>query len=340
MNRLGFASISAVQQYLRYAESIALDTQKALIAGDISQEQLSNPQFRITGQQFQSLIADLIAQDKTSLLGLYSGKHVQPGSYNILGYITMSCSSLKDAINKIIPYEKLVGDMGITTIEKEKGHTLICWHCHYDQPEVRSHMIDNVLTSWCNYARWLANQDVSPIEVRLPHSKPKPNLVNEYEQEFGCPVIFNNRRSCIVISDDYLAAPLRQPDNALQQTLESHACHRIQELDESRSRLVPQVKAAIRLLLAQGVSRKEKVAEYLGMNERTLQRKLKKESVSYQQLLDQIRLQKAETLLKQPQLSLNDIADSLGFSEARSFHRSFKNWTGMTPGEFRENALN
>jgi AraC-like DNA-binding protein len=34
-------------------------------------------------------------------------------------------------------------------------------------------------------------------------------------------------------------------------------------------------------------------------------------------------------------LSISDISDRLGFSEARSFQRRFKAWTGITPGEFR-----
>ncbi len=230
--------------------------------------------------------------------------------------------------------------MGVTTIEQESenDYTLICWHCNYDDPFVRPHMIDNVLTSWCNYARWLANREVNPIEIRLPHPRPTRKIINAYEHAFGCPIQFNNQRACIVISSDYLSAPLRQPDTSLQQTLEAHASHQIAELGESSgSRLIPQVKDAIDTLLRQGVSRKERVAEYLGMNLRTLQRKLQKESVSYQQLLDQIRKQKAKTLLKQSQLSLNDISDRLGFSEVRSFHRSFKSWTGKTPREYREN---
>jgi AraC-like DNA-binding protein len=338
MNQLGFASISAVQQYLRYAESVHLDTKAALAAGQISEDMLNQPQMRITGESFQSLIANLIEQSDDPLLGLHSGDYVQPGSYNVLGYITMSCSTLKEAIDKIIPYEKLVGDMGVTRIEKENELTLICWHCLYDNPVVRPHMIDNVLASWCNYARWLANQNVNPIEVRLPHPMPSQKRVQDYQKIFGCPIRFDALQACIAISDDYLAAPLRQPDTSLQQTLEAHASHQMAELHEpSGNRIVTQVKDAIDTLLRQGVSRKERVADYLGINVRTLQRRLQKESVSYQQLLDQVRLKKAKALLKQSQLSLNEIAEKLGFSETGSFHRSFKNWTGKTPGEFREN---
>jgi AraC-like DNA-binding protein len=37
-----------------------------------------------------------------------------------------------------------------------------------------------------------------------------------------------------------------------------------------------------------------------------------------------------------PQLSINDIASLMGFDEPSAFFRSFKKWTGMTPGEYRK----
>ena len=71
------------------------------------------------------------------------------------------------------------------------------------------------------------------------------------------------------------------------------------------------------------------------MTARTLQRKLASDGNSYQSLLDQIRLERASDMLTNSALTIQDIAFNLGFSDGRSFHRSFKNWTGKTPGDFR-----
>jgi AraC-like DNA-binding protein len=49
-----------------------------------------------------------------------------------------------------------------------------------------------------------------------------------------------------------------------------------------------------------------------------------------------LRRELAEHYLLRSDLSVQEIASYLGFSEPRSFHRSFKHWTGMTPGEYRE----
>lgn len=342
MKHLGFASVPAIQQYLRYAEDTGLSISMALSAANLTEGLVSKEQERITGDQFQALIRNLIDQSNDPLLGLKSGQYVQPGSYSVLGYITMSCSTLKEAIDRIIPYEKLVGDMGVTTIETEPGNpdenVLIIWNCAYTDPIVRHHMVDNVLASWCNYTRWLANMEEGPLEVRLEIEKPSTEIISAYEEVFRCPVLFDQPRSCLVINQQYMNTPLRQPDQSLRQTLEEHATTQISVLTDDSSRLTTRVKNAIRAQLKQGVSRKDIVAEQMGMNARTLQRKLQQASASYQQILDEVRQELAQDYLKNSQLPLQEIAVRLGFTEARSFHRSFKTWTGKTPGEYREQS--
>ncbi len=40
--------------------------------------------------------------------------------------------------------------------------------------------------------------------------------------------------------------------------------------------------------------------------------------------------------LTQSDLPLMDVAARVGFSEASTFHRAFKGWTGLTPGTYRQ----
>jgi len=72
------------------------------------------------------------------------------------------------------------------------------------------------------------------------------------------------------------------------------------------------------------------------MTVRTLQRHLQQAGTSYQQILDTLRQELAEHYLLHSDLQIQDIAQYLGFTESRSFHRSFKGWTGETPGEYRQ----
>ena len=83
----------------------------------------------------------------------------------------------------------------------------------------------------------------------------------------------------------------------------------------------------------------EQVADRLHMSTSTLRRRLMEENTTYQQLKDECREAAAIEYLVQRQLKIHEIATLLGFSEAASFVRSFRNWTGMSPKEYRDAAL-
>lgn len=337
MKLLGFASIPAVQQYLRYADSQKLDTQKAIIASGIDPNVLENANGRIPGEQFQALIKTLIECANDNLMGLHSGLYVQPGSYSVLGYITMSCASIGDAIERIPPYERLVGDMGVTRIEKTAKTITLNWRCAYNDALVRRHMIDNVLASWTNFARWLADQDTSPDMILLERPAPESLAeIKEYEDFFRCPIHFSQAKSAVVLARSLLSIPLRQPDQLLLKTLESHASQQMSELESKLGSFSLRVMQAVRKQLNLGQTSKELVADELGVSLRTLQRKLLAEGTHYQSLADEVRLDIARQLLGESKLALQDIAYNLGFADSRSFHRRFKQWTGQTPGEFRK----
>ncbi len=338
MKHLGFASIPAVQQYLRYAESQKIDIAQAISQAEIDPLVLDNANGRIQGAQFQALIKALIKLSVDPLMGLNSSLHVQPGSYSVLGYITMSCATMGDAIERIPTYERLVGDMGVTHIEQDSHSIFLNWQCAYTDKLVRQHMIDNVLASWTNFARWLANQDASPERILLERAKPNSaQETKRYEDFFQCPIFFSQEKSGVALAKNLLKTPLRQPDLLLLKTLESHASQQINELENDLGSFSLQIANAIKKQLIMGQARKELIADEFGLSPRTLQRKLVAEGTSYQQLSDEIRLDMAKQFLSDSKLAIQDIAYNLGFSDSGSFHRRFKQWTGQTPGEFRAN---
>jgi len=69
---------------------------------------------------------------------------------------------------------------------------------------------------------------------------------------------------------------------------------------------------------------------------RTLKRRLSSRGLGYQDLLDQLRATHAMRLLAQPELSVEQIAEQVGYSSAANFYRAFRRWTGRSPGAFRE----
>lgn len=79
-----------------------------------------------------------------------------------------------------------------------------------------------------------------------------------------------------------------------------------------------------------------KSIQELGMSYRPLQRHLSKESLSYQLVLNGTRKELAQHYLVNSDVSTSEISYLLGYQDANSFLRAFKEWTGVTPGKFRQ----
>ena len=338
-DNLGYTSVPSLLKYLRHAEQLGLDIDQALAAAGIKAEDLADNGKRIPSETHERLLAYLLRVSGDPLFGLHCARFVQPGSWSVLGYITMNCATLGEAMSRIVPYEKLVGDMGVSRVEAGADHVRLIWTCRHQAEPIRRHMVENVLASWLLYARWISDSDSSPREVWFEHALPESVDIAEYQAIFGCPIRFEQSCNALIVPLEYLTVPLRQADANLLRTLEEHALTLMAGLDDNEP-LPQRVKNALRLLLKDGLPRKERVAEKFNMTVRTLQRHLQLAGTSYQQILDELRQELAEHYLLRSDLAIQDIASYLGFTESRSFHRSFKSWTGQTPGEFRESQRN
>lgn len=69
-----------------------------------------------------------------------------------------------------------------------------------------------------------------------------------------------------------------------------------------------------------------------------MQRKLQELGTSYYTLLDEMRRELSIYYLQEEHIAISEVAFLLGFLETSAFHRAFRRWTGVSPGEFRRTA--
>ncbi|MGY8828346.1 MAG: helix-turn-helix transcriptional regulator, partial [Pseudomonadales bacterium] len=79
----------------------------------------------------------------------------------------------------------------------------------------------------------------------------------------------------------------------------------------------------------------EQLAQQMHCSPRTLRRHLQELGTHYQELLDELRFERAKTLLGQEEWPICRIAEYLGFSETASFRHAFQRWSGVPPSRFR-----
>ena len=96
-----------------------------------------------------------------------------------------------------------------------------------------------------------------------------------------------------------------------------------------------QIRYLIRQALYTGDCSIERIAGYLSITPRTLQRRLKTEGTSYKLLLEEVRFTIASRYLLDSRASLTTLADMLGYSELSAFSNAFKSKTGLSPRQWR-----
>jgi AraC-like DNA-binding protein len=128
--------------------------------------------------------------------------------------------------------------------------------------------------------------------------------------------------------------PLVQADAAALR-LAREQCER--ELDELG--YDGHVSARVRQALTSGAGGfldVQETAVALGISTRTLKRRLAEEGTTFSALLEELRRERAERLLRSTTLSIDAIAETVGYSDVANFTRAFRRWTKTTPTAFRK----
>ncbi len=79
----------------------------------------------------------------------------------------------------------------------------------------------------------------------------------------------------------------------------------------------------------------DSVSAHLDLTPRTIQRRLSDERSTFRQVLDGVRIARAEELFSEQSMSLTEIAYHLGYSDVAHFSRAFRRITERSPREYR-----
>ncbi len=185
--------------------------------------------------------------------------------------------------------------------------------------------------------RQIGGQDFRPSYVTLTVDAHR-NDICEIEESLGCKF----RRA-----SDFTNA-IAFPARTLGQTVASSSKLLFRLLSgyfdcvkaAARTTLVERVEDYVRGSLTSGSCSIERCAKKLGISERLLQLHISEHGVRFSDVLQQQRLNLAKSYLKQEELSLDEVARLLGYSEQSSFGRAFRRWTGWTPQSYRAGEFN
>jgi len=189
------------------------------------------------------------------------------------------------------------------------------------------------LAIWLRFCGWLIGQqiDITAAGCAAPGPSPEPEL----RHFFACPVTFGETVNWVSFSARHLEAGLLRKEEELDAFMREAPYHLI----VAPGPCVESITHRIRQLLGDDFRDElpsfEALTVLLNMSARTLRRRLEREGTSYQRIKDNARRDAAIDLLKSGRMTVSEVAERVGFSDPSAFHRSFKKWTGESPGSFR-----
>jgi AraC-like DNA-binding protein len=199
------------------------------------------------------------------------------------------------------------------------------------------HNMEFVVAGICTALRTMSGRNVAPTKVAFAHNRNSD--MREFERFFGCPVEFGAPNTVFQISADALSFPLITTDPKLLRVLRPYCDAAAKERNAKPGTLRSAVEAEVEKLLPHGKAKAENVAKVLALSLRTLARRLADEGTTYGEVVDQLRKTLAIQYLKDPGMSLSQIAWLLGYEGPTSFNHAFERWTGRSPAAARRETL-
>jgi AraC-like DNA-binding protein len=265
--------------------------------------------------------------------GLRSSDYFRPAHLGALGFAWLASSSLRTAFERLNRYVRMIQEGLTIDLQEDDRYFYVRIEDQFDTPDEALHE-DTRMATLVKFCRIIAGMQFNP--ARACFRQQEPRETGYYFELFRCPLEFG-------APDTMLALHLADVDKRL-----TGSSDQLAELNEhivvkylahsAKKDIVNRAKAAIIDGLAEGGISEKSIAEDLHMTPRNLHRKLQKENTSFKLLLTEVRRELAQQYIQDRSKTLTEISYMLGFSEASSFSRAYKGWTGQAPSEARQDV--
>lgn len=264
-------------------------------------------------------------------VGWEFGANMTISSHGFLGYAAMSSETLGDALELAVKFFRT----RTTIVELQfftEGDTAVL---QIDElvslNELAPFVVEALFSSFHFIGLKLVPEMVPEGELRFAY--PEPEYFRRMRELVPVPCLFDSAHHQMRFPVSKLDEKLRFADPRLARMAEAQ-CEQELATIKSPPALLGQVR---RIILGEsgrfpGV---DEVASELHMSSRTLKRKLQQLGTSYQKVLDDLRKGLAVEYLSQSDKTVDEIALSLGYSDASNFARAFRRWTHRSPSDYR-----
>jgi AraC-like DNA-binding protein len=293
--------------------------------------QLDNPHARVTSTPFRVLHS--AAREMTGLpqLPLLFGSQLPLTSHGPLGYAIISCRSVRQALEILTKYYRLINDKALNIYEEDD-------QLHIEYAHSEDYLVDPITDTEVFYSALIsATRNLlhkETLEAELHINYPAPAHAEYYEKVLKCDVVFDMPISKIIFPVSLLDAQPEYANPVMLKLFEQQCAEMLERMDSGEG-FRHKVRKYL-LTTKPNFPSLDQCADHFHMSPRTFRRRLSDEDITYQQVLDEIRRELAESYLRNPAISIYHCADLVGFKDISNFRRAFIRWTGLSPAAYKK----
>jgi AraC-like DNA-binding protein len=304
-----------------------LDPAPLLASADLAPAAFDGPENRVPFAALGRLLAEAALRTQCVHFGLLAGRLWRLGDFGLIAELARHSATVADALRTWAVYQHLNSGGALSFVVRQGDFVDFGYAIYYPGVSGADQLCDAALAGGMNIMRELCGASWVPSDVLCSRARPLDTA--PYLNTFKVRPQFNAEFSA-----------LRFPARWLDRRIEGADPQRLR-LAQARAdaagspSLLHQVFRALRLLLLQGTHSGDAVAQMLSLHRRTLNRRLKVEHTTFQDVLDQVRFDVARQLLSETDMKLDDVAAALGYASLSPFMRAFRRWSGATPERWR-----
>lgn len=309
--------------------------QELLYDSDVTEKMLFESETMLSYRETVKIIQRALKLSPIAHIGLALGATQSPSAMGVLGYTCNCCATVKDAMNMAVKYQRVSSTLSQAEWHEENGHIYWKSKTPIDLGKILPCAIEEEFLTLYKSFEMLTGKSIQFLEMHFQY--PEPEYVSLYQEMFNCPLYFSADENIVVMSNDILNVPILQA-NSLSIAAAERMCINFMQSNP----IIEDMEMYVRQLMVEQEDvfpDEELIADKLNITSRTLRNKLALLGTSFRKIADSIRKKHATKYLQQKSFTMNEIAEKTGYSDARSFRRAFKKWTGTTPDKYRKSYL-
>ncbi|WP_229721950.1 AraC family transcriptional regulator [Marinobacterium nitratireducens] len=316
--------------YIEVAQHLGLNPHEMLRRVGLSKALIEQPEQRIPTVAAVTLLEESARESGCQTFGLRMAESRQLADFGAISLMLMHQPTLRDAIRTTVQYRHMLNEALAVYLEEAGRTVIIREEVVTDVPMPTRQAIELAIGIMYRLSGALLGANWRPHSVNFTHEAPAD--LHLHRRLFRCNLEFGAEFNGIVCA----AADLDKPNPLADSALARFAQHYVDSLAVTDARsVVLDVRKAIYLLLPMGRASIEQIAEALGMNVRSLQRRLAEHDETFSNLINSVRRELVMRYMENESYSMSQIADLLGYGMPSSFTRWFIAQFGVAPVQWR-----